>query len=130
MAPILAARDYCRTGAAGKIHGNRPLTPATIRAHPVMGTPHSGGVHEAIGLPVTQMETVANTSIPAHRIPMPSQNFAKNSLNMVLLTFLLLGAVDALSGVWKRSQTLLANIFPARRTFRIGALFNPIKGAP
>ncbi len=29
-----------------------------------------------IGLPVTQMETVANTSIPAHRIPMPSQNFA------------------------------------------------------
>ncbi len=29
-----------------------------------------------IDLPVTQMETVANTSIPTHRIPIPSQNFA------------------------------------------------------
>ena len=43
---------------------------------PRHGQAHSGGVYETIGLPATQMETVANTSIPAHRIPMPSQNFA------------------------------------------------------
>ncbi len=35
-----------------------------------------GGVHVTAGLPVTQMETVANTSIAAPKIPMPSQNFA------------------------------------------------------
>ena len=35
-----------------------------------------GGVHVTAGLPVTQMETAANTKMPAHRIPMPSQNFA------------------------------------------------------
>ena len=39
MAPILVSRDYYRTGATGKIHGNRPLTSATIRARPVMGSP-------------------------------------------------------------------------------------------
>ena len=42
------------------------------------GQAHSGGVHETIGLPMTQMETVANTSISiaAPRIPTPSQYFA------------------------------------------------------
>ena len=40
------------------------------------GQAHSGGAHETIGLPVTQMETAANTKMPAHRIPMLSQNFA------------------------------------------------------